>query len=56
MLHETAPGRSAMARRFTSGKWALEQSAYRSRVGRRGRLPADITEAYYTAFPDERPA
>lgn len=37
-------------------EWALEQSAYRSRVGRRGRLPADITEAYYTAFPDERPA
>ena len=37
-------------------EWALQQSAFRARVGSRGRLPADIKEAYYTAFPEERPA
>jgi hypothetical protein len=37
-------------------EWALQQSAFRARVGQRGRLPADIKEAYYQAFPEERPA
>jgi hypothetical protein len=35
-------------------EWALDQSAYRGRVGRRGPIPADIKEAYYRAFPDKR--
>jgi len=35
--------------------WARGQAAYRDRVGQRGRTPADIKEAYYQAYPDERP-
>ena len=37
-------------------EWALQQSAFRSRVGSRGRLPADIVESYYESHPEERPA
>lgn len=54
------PARGSWAQRHSPEirmrEWALQQSAFRSRVGQRGRLPADIKEAYYVAFPEERPA
>jgi len=55
-----APARGSWAERHSPEirmrEWALQQSAFRARVGQRGRLPADIKEAYYVAFPEERPA
>jgi hypothetical protein len=54
------PARGSWAERHSPEirmrEWALQQSAFRARVGQRGRLPADIKEAYYVAFPEERPA
>jgi hypothetical protein len=56
----TAPARGSWAQRHSPEirmrEWALQQSAYRARVGQRGRLPADIKEAYYNTHPEERPA
>lgn len=56
----TAPARGSWAERHSPEirmrEWALQQSAFRARVGQRGRLPRDIKEAYYEAFPEERPA
>ena len=34
--------------------WAKSQPEYEGRVGEHGRMPLDIQEAYYTAFPEER--
>lgn len=55
-----APARSSWAERHSPEikirEWALQQQAFRARVGQRGRLSADIKEAYYQAFPEERPA
>jgi hypothetical protein len=57
---QAAPARGSWAQRHSPEikmrEWALQQSAFRARVGQRGRLPADIKEAYYVAFPEERPA
>lgn len=55
-----APAKGSWAERHSPEirirEWALQQPPFRPRVGSRGRLPADIKEAYYVAFPEERPA
>jgi len=57
---KATPARGSWAERHSPEirmrEWALQQSAFRARVGQRGRLPKDIKEAYYQAFPEERPA